>query len=67
MWSIHEKNQRPKILCYCTFKGTGKLSKLFDIVLRGREQASGVSDPSTQISAGSHTPLNKFPRGIRPL
>jgi hypothetical protein len=20
MWSIHEKNQRPKISCYCTFK-----------------------------------------------
>jgi hypothetical protein len=28
------------------FKETAELSKLFDIVLRGHEQASGISDPS---------------------
>jgi hypothetical protein len=42
------------ILKKCPFTGTGKLSKLFDIVLRGNEQASRVSDPSKKISAGSH-------------
>jgi hypothetical protein len=38
------------------FKGTGKISKLFDMILWGYVQASGVSYP-----------LNKFLRGIIPL
>jgi hypothetical protein len=49
------------------FKGTGKPSKLFYLILLGHEQASGVSYPSKQISAGYHTPENKFLRGIIPL
>jgi hypothetical protein len=28
MWSIHEKNQRPKISCYCPFK------KIFDMKIQ---------------------------------
>jgi hypothetical protein len=50
------------VLKKCSFKGIGKLSKLFDIVLWGHEQASGVLDLSEQISAGSHPSLNKFPQ-----
>jgi hypothetical protein len=45
------------ILKKCPFKGTGKLSNLFDIVLRGHEQASGVADRFEKISVGvSHPP-----------
>jgi hypothetical protein len=46
------------------FKGTGKPSKLFEMILRG---PSTGSYPSKQISAGYHTPRNKFLRGIMPL
>ncbi len=49
------------------FKGTGKPSKLFYLILRGHEQASGVSYPSKQISAGYQTLQNNFLRGIIPL
>jgi hypothetical protein len=42
------------------FKGTGKLSKLLDMILLGHEQNSRVSHPSKQFSAGYHTPLNQF-------
>jgi hypothetical protein len=49
------------------FKRTGKPSELFYLILRGHEQASGVSYPSKQISAGYHIPQNKFLRGIIPL
>jgi hypothetical protein len=50
------------ILEKCPFRGTDeKLSKYFYMVLRGHKQASRVSDPSEQISAGYQTPLTKFP------
>ncbi len=53
------------ILKKCPFKGTGKLSNLFDIVLRGHEQASGVAE---KISVGvSHPPGINFPRYLTPL
>ncbi len=44
----------------CPFKGTSKLSKPFDMILRGHERASGVSYPSKQISVGYHAPVSKF-------
>ncbi len=55
------------ILKKCPFQETGMLLKFVTMVLQGHEQSSGVSDPSKQCSAGSHTPLKKFPRGIIPL
>jgi hypothetical protein len=45
------------------FKGSGKLSKLIEMILQGHEQGSGVSNPSQQISARYQTPLNKFLAG----
>ncbi len=38
------------------FKGTGKPAKRYYLIMRGHEQASGVSYPSKQISAWYHTP-----------
>ncbi len=55
MGLIHEKNQRPKISCYCTFKENGKLLKLFCLILQG-----------LNLQVGSDTPQNKILRGIRP-
>jgi hypothetical protein len=49
------------------FKGTGTPSKLFDMILRGHVQASGVKYPLEQISAGYHTSWHKVLRGNRPL
>jgi hypothetical protein len=34
------------------------------MILRGYEQASRISEPSEQISAGYQTPLDKFPRFV---
>jgi hypothetical protein len=42
------------------FKGTGKPSKLFYLILRGHEQASGVSYLSKQISVGYHPLRTNF-------
>jgi hypothetical protein len=38
----------------------GKLSKLFEMILQGHEQASGITCPSKQISVGYQTHLHKF-------
>ncbi len=48
------------ILTKSPIKRTGQLSKLFDMILRGHEQAFGASRPSKQISARYQTCLNKF-------
>jgi hypothetical protein len=44
-----------------------KALKLFDMILWGHEQASKVSHPSSQISAGYHTHLNLIRQDIGPL